>query len=37
MKTVVFIGASLDGFIARTDGEFDWDPSGFEWVGEELL
>jgi dihydrofolate reductase len=24
MKTIVFIGTSLDGFIARTDGEFDW-------------
>jgi dihydrofolate reductase len=24
MKTIVFIGTSLDGYIARTDGEFDW-------------
>jgi dihydrofolate reductase len=24
MKTIVYIGTSLDGFIARTDGEFDW-------------
>jgi hypothetical protein len=24
MKTIVFIGTSLDGFIARTDGDFDW-------------
>jgi dihydrofolate reductase len=24
MKTIVFIGTSLDGFIARADGEFDW-------------
>lgn len=24
MKTIVFVGTSLDGFIARTDGEFDW-------------
>lgn len=24
MKTIVFIGISLDGFIARTNGDFDW-------------
>lgn len=24
MKTKVFIGTSLDGFIARTNGDFDW-------------
>jgi dihydrofolate reductase len=24
MKTVVYVGTSLDGFIARTNGEFDW-------------
>ena len=24
MKTIVYVGTSLDGFIARTDGEFDW-------------
>ena len=24
MKTTVYIGASLDGFIARKDGNFDW-------------
>jgi dihydrofolate reductase len=24
MKTIVYIGTSLDGFIARSDGEFDW-------------
>ena len=24
MKTNVYIGTSLDGFIARTDGDFDW-------------
>jgi dihydrofolate reductase len=24
MKTIVYIGTSLDGFIARTDGDFDW-------------
>ena len=24
MNTIVFVGTSLDGFIARTDGEFDW-------------
>jgi len=24
MKTIVYIGTSLDGFIARTDGELDW-------------
>jgi dihydrofolate reductase len=24
MKTIVYIGTSLDGFIARTDGSFDW-------------
>jgi len=24
MKTIVFVGTSLDGFIARADGEFDW-------------
>jgi dihydrofolate reductase len=24
MKTIVYVGTSLDGFIARTDGSFDW-------------
>ena len=24
MKTIVYVGTSLDGFIARTDGAFDW-------------
>jgi dihydrofolate reductase len=24
MKTIVYIGTSLDGFIARTDGDIDW-------------
>src|SRR6476620_9210661 len=24
MKTIVYVGTSLDGFIARTDGDFDW-------------
>jgi dihydrofolate reductase len=24
MKTIVYVGTSLDGYIARTDGEFDW-------------
>jgi len=24
MKTIVYIGTSLDGFIARKDGEIDW-------------
>lgn len=24
MKTIVYIGTSLDGFIARTNGDFDW-------------
>jgi dihydrofolate reductase len=24
MKTIVYVGTSLDGFIARTNGEFDW-------------
>lgn len=24
MKTIVYIGTSLDGFIARKDGSFDW-------------
>ena len=24
MKTIVYIGTSLDGFIARKDGNFDW-------------
>src|SRR4051812_10043958 len=24
MKTIVYIGTSLDGFIARTDGDFAW-------------
>ena len=26
MKATVFVGASLDGFIARADGELDWLP-----------
>jgi len=24
MRTIVFVGTSLDGFIARRDGDFDW-------------
>lgn len=28
MKTTVFIGTSLDGFIARSDGGLDWLPEG---------
>jgi hypothetical protein len=24
MKIIVFVGTSLDGFIARTDGDFGW-------------
>src|SRR5580658_10008261 len=24
MNTIVYVGTSLDGFIARTNGEFDW-------------
>ncbi len=28
MKVSVFIGTSVDGFIARTDGGLDWLPSG---------
>ena len=24
MKTIVYVGTSLDGFIARIDGDFDW-------------
>ena len=28
MKASVFVGVSLDGFIARTDGAFDFLPSG---------
>src|SRR5678810_922479 len=24
MKTIVYIGTSLDGFIAKTDGNIDW-------------
>ncbi len=24
MKTIVYIGTSLDGFIARKDGNIDW-------------
>jgi hypothetical protein len=28
MKASVFVGTSLDGFIARADGAFDFLPSG---------
>jgi len=28
MKASVFIGASVDGFIARADGDLDWLPPG---------
>ena len=35
IEASVFIGASLDGFIARTDGGLDWLPSGGEPHGYE--
>jgi dihydrofolate reductase len=35
METAVFIATSLDGFIARPDGEIDWLVSEDEREGEE--
>ena len=35
MKATVFIAASVDGFIARTDGAIDWLPSGDNADGGE--
>jgi dihydrofolate reductase len=37
MKTSVFVGASVDGFIARRDGGLDWLPEVAEEHGYEAL
>ena len=37
MKATVFIGASVDGFIARANGEIDWLPTDPEPHGYEEL
>lgn len=35
MKTTVYIATSIDGFIARQNGEIDWLPSGGDVESEE--
>jgi dihydrofolate reductase len=37
MQTTVFVGASVDGFIARRDGGLDWLPNDAEEHGYEQL
>lgn len=37
MKVSVFVGASVDGFIARTNGDLDWLPQDGEPHGYEEL
>lgn len=37
MKTSVFVGVSVDGFIARADGGLDWLPSDAEEHGYEAF
>ena len=37
MKATVFVGASLDGFIARPNGDLDWLPHGAEDHGYDAF
>ena len=37
MKATVFVGASLDGFIARPNGDLDWLPHGAEDQGYDAF
>ena len=37
MKATVFVGASVDGFIARLDGDLDWLPHDAEEHGYEAF
>lgn len=35
MKATVYIATSIDGFIARNNGDIDWLPSGGDLEGSE--